>query len=203
MPANPTSESRHRRVLLRFLLLAAGVACLGGCSSSPGPRAGESSSAAPPSSGPVVPPFELEDQEGRTHRYPGSSERPTVLVLSGREAVPTNKEWDRWLLARYGAALQIYRILDLSDVPRLFRGYAIERVKEGAEPPGTPILLDWEGELLRRFSLRGDSTNILVVRPQGSVSAVVSGAPDAERTRRVAGELERLRDRGSDRDEKG
>lgn len=144
------------------------------------------------SEGIAVRPFHLSDQEGRAHRYDGRSEGPVLLIVSDRSAVPTNIEWDRWLLRVYGEDLTIFRLLDLSDVPELFRTYATSRVRDGAEPPGIPILLDWEGKYLRSLALGGGVTNVVVVRPDGRVTLVVSGSPDPTRTSRVAKELEWL-----------
>ena len=181
------------RQLPHLLLTALALCCTAGCASGAASRSGQTSSAESAPEGLVVPPFELEDQEGRRHKYTGRNKGPVVLVVSDRSAVPTNKEWDRWLLGRYGQGIDIFRILDLSDVPGILESYATTKVRESAEPPGIPILLDWKGTFLTSLSLEAKVTNIVVVGPDGRVSLTEAGSPDAERTARVARELERIR----------
>jgi len=131
-------------------------------------------------------PFELKDQEERIHRYEYRNNLPVVLVVSGRNAVPVNKEWDKWFTGAFEDKVIIYRILDLSDVPGLFRSYAVSQIKKGVEPPGLPILLDWEGKFIPAFNLKKESTNVLVADTNGVIRCIVCGRPEGDLTVEVS-----------------
>lgn len=189
---NVPAPSPVRSFAARSLVLAALVP-LGSACETEGERPPPASRTAAPETSPrSVPAFQLEDQFGAVHRYDGRSDAPVALFVSRREAADTNLEWDRWITPRYGEALRILRVLDLSDVPGVFRGIAISFVKDRAKPPETPILLDWEGTLLERLGLEGGTSNLIVVAPDGSIVLAISGPPEPGATARVASSLDGL-----------
>ncbi len=143
----------------------------------------------------VVPAFELKDQEGRLQRYPGTTETPAVFVVAGPDGVDSNIQWDRWLVHRYGETILLFRVMDFSSIPRIFEPIAVSRVRKGADPPGIPILLDWEKRFSSLLPLSKEASTVIVAGGDGRVALVVRGAPDAELKRQVSQRLDSLLER--------
>lgn len=161
-----------------------------GCSSSPPPPPvlpGVAGDAA------LLPPFELEDQEGRKHRYAGAGETPVVIVVGNRHQSETNIAWDKWITAHYGERVQLYRVLDLGDVAYLFKSFVVSRVRAASDPPGIPVLLDWDGWFRARLPLSEEASNAIVLDRQGHVRLVVSGGAEGKPAAAVAAELARMK----------
>jgi hypothetical protein len=144
-----------------------------------------------------IPPFEFEDQDDRIHRYEGKSEKPVVIMVAHRAGVDSNKAWDHWLTARFGEALLLYRVLDLSGVPGLFRGMAKSRVRKGVDPPGIPILLDWDGRFASLLPLSEGASTILLVNRDGLCAQVLRGSPDDKLEKELARGIEALLEYGN------
>ena len=140
----------------------------------------------------VLRPFTLEDQEGRVHSFTGECRTPVVLIVGASSAAGTNTEWDHALTARYGARIAIFRIVDLSAVVRLFESIAKSRIRDGADPPGVPILLDWDGAVASQCGLDTRETTLLVAGPRGRVSASFRGAPDDRSLEQAASAIDLL-----------
>ena len=144
-----------------------------------------------------IPPFEFEDQEDRVHRYEGKSDKPAVILVTYQDGVDSNKAWDHWLMARYGEALLLYRVLDLSGVPGLFRGIAKSRVRKGVDPPGIPILLDWDGLFASLLPLSEEASTVILVNRDGMCALVLRGPLDDKLKRELARGIEALLEHGN------
>ncbi|MCB9881751.1 MAG: hypothetical protein H6834_08175 [Planctomycetes bacterium] len=124
--------------------------------------------------------FTLRDQEDVERRYPGTSERPVLLIHGDSDTVESNTDWDHWTSGAFGDALIVHRVVNLESVPGPFQFVARRRIREGADPPGIPILLDWNGELARRLALPAKRTTLLVVDAAGHVVGRIEGPRTAE-----------------------
>jgi len=140
----------------------------------------------------AVPAFELTDQLGRLHRYPGTSETPAVFVVAGPDGVDSNVQWDRWLVHGYGDRILLFRVMDFSSIPRIFESIAVSRVRKGADPPGIPILLDWENLFSSLLTLSKEASTVIVADRDGKVVLVARGTPDAGLKRQVSRALDSL-----------
>ena len=140
----------------------------------------------------VLRPFRLKDQEDRVHSFTGEGHTPVVLIVGASSAAGTNTEWDHALTARYGARIAIFRIVDLSAVVRLFESIAKSRIRDGADPPGVPLLLDWDGAIATQCGLDTSETTLMVAGPGGRVSASFRGAPDERSLEQAASAIDHL-----------
>ncbi len=129
--------------------------------------------------------FEFRDQEDRLHRYEGHSARPVILIHGGTDSATSNTDWDHWLEQAHGERLIRYRLVDLSSVPGPFEFIAQRRIREGARPPGIPILLDWKGEMAELHSLASDRTTVLALDREGRIRARLDGPIDEDKRLRL------------------
>ena len=156
------------------VLLALTAALCGGCAT----PARKAPAGPAPGDALRIEPFELEDQFDRLHSYGGGGDRPVVLIAGGPDAAASNTEWDRRVTARYGDRLEIFRIVRLDSVPRLFEPFVVSRIKAEADPPDAAVLLDWEGRIFAMLGLGGDLTNLVLADAGGAVRLVLTGPPD-------------------------
>ena len=88
--------------------------------------------------------------------------------------------------------------MDLSSVPRIFESIAVSRIRKGADPPGVPVLLDWEGRFFDSLGLSEESSNVVLVGPDGTIRLIVHGPPGPELEKKVAGGIDLLRESDDD-----
>jgi hypothetical protein len=106
----------------------------------------------------------LEDQNGRRWLLAEALRGPAVLLVGTPGVSAASTRWDTDLLSNleHDPGIRVHRFLDLRGVPRLLAATVKARLRRSVTPPGTPVLLDWEGEVAA--SLRHDGTlPVLVV----------------------------------------
>jgi len=115
-----------------------------------------------------------------------------IIFIADRDGVPSNIGWDRWLVERYGDALRIFRVLDLTGVPELLAPLVRAKVREGAKPTGRSILLDWDGALAGPFPPPENATALVIARPDGTVAWVERGPPAEPHLSEAAARIDAL-----------
>ncbi len=137
----------------------------------------------------MAPPFQLEDQHGRTHslRFPG--DKASILAFGDRQGSEQIEGWIRPLYQRYGKRIDIFGVADVSAVPSWLRGI-VRRMFRGRLD--YPVMLDWSGEVSRSYGYGGGEANIFLVDRRGRIVLVETGAADAAGLERIYRALDEL-----------
>lgn len=124
----------------------------------------------------------FQDQFGRSWPLSPLLEGPCILVLGSPDTAESSTRWDVEVIspALRSVTVPVFRVLDVSGVPRLFSPIVRARLRDNVRPPGTPILLDWEGRLHRLLAAARDRTTVLVLDGSGGEIFRAEGEPDPE-----------------------
>jgi len=118
-------------------------------------------------------PFELRDQYNCPHRISFPAAGVTLMTVADRKGSEQIDGWVGPLKEHYGGRIAIEGIADLSAVPCLLRSMVREQFKKRR---AYPVMLDWEGPVVRRFNYRKDEANLFVVDREGYIAGRVAGA---------------------------
>jgi hypothetical protein len=124
----------------------------------------------------------LPDQYGAARTCDFSHHPLTVLTVADRQGCEQIGAWVLAVKERYGTKVDIEGIADVSAVPGPLRGMIRKKLKARVE---YPIMLDWSGEVIRRFDLSKNVANVFLVGARGKLLLTMHGLPDK-------GKLERL-----------
>jgi hypothetical protein len=134
--------------------------------------------------------FELADQFGqlRTCEFaPGCA--PLVLTIADRGGSEQVAGWIAAVKARYGGRIRIEGVADLSKVPVLLRPLVRSKFKSVSD---YPVMLDWEGKVVRWFPVAGKEANIYVINDGGVVLEADHGAATEQRLKKLYDCLDQL-----------
>jgi hypothetical protein len=164
---------RQVRLLLVGLMLA------------PAAATGAETRAVPPR--PAVA-FELKDQFDVPHAMAFPRTRLTVLAVADRKGSEQVGGWIAPIRERYPADLDIVGLADLGKVPFFLRGTVQGRFRKDC---AHPVMLDWSGQVAKRFGYEADAASLLILHRDGTVLLRFSGAANEERLRRVFETIDR------------
>lgn len=116
--------------------------------------------------------FTLSDQYGASKTLTWPRAKPCVLLFGDRESANDIPGWAQPLYEKFGDAIEIYGLADLSAVPTLFRPIALAAVK-GFTP--RPVLLDWTGATARAYGCQPRLANLFVINPAGHILTCQTG----------------------------
>ncbi len=136
--------------------------------------------------------FEMKDQHGKVHKYEGKGGKPAVFLVAGRDGVQSNIRWDGWISSRYREKVDLYRVLDLTGVPRLFESIVVQRTRENTGPDGPPVLLDWDCRFASLMALSEKESTVILTDREGKVRLALRGVPEGEAVAKVARTLDPL-----------
>jgi hypothetical protein len=108
-----------------------------------------------------------------------------VLLLGTPGVSDVSTRWDLHCLTELErtGGVPVRRLLDLSGVPRFLEPVVKDRLRGSVEPPGTPVLLDWEGEAAAAFALEGPLPAVILVDHAGREVFRSGGSPDDDKAR--------------------
>ena len=134
----------------------------------------------------------LADVYGAEQRLSDYEGRLVLLSISARHTVGVGDPWGaratEFLGDRTGDVVR-FRVVDLSDVPRIARGFARYRLRR-AWNKGHTILIDWDGAFSAAFGLDLRTFHIVVCDPDGTVRGAEHGTYTAAKFARAAVLLE-------------
>jgi hypothetical protein len=117
---------------------------------------------------------------------------PSVVIAGGPGASGAMTRWDVEIVSPAGGqGIPVLRVLDLSGVPRTVAWLVAARLEAGVEPPGTPILLDWDGEVAQALRCGSAEATVIVRGARGEVLERAFGTPDAASGERVRAAVRR------------
>lgn len=121
--------------------------------------------------------FVLEDQFSKEHSWEKFSGKPTVLLLGDREGSKFSDNWSKPLFTRYGNAIHLVAIADVSSVPFFLKGFIRGKFRDVYT---NPILMDWDGETVEYYDIQKNVTTFIAIDKQGVIRAHLSGKGTAE-----------------------
>lgn len=137
----------------------------------------------------------LEDQESRRWPLPDALQGPVVLLLGTPAVSDTSTLWDLDCLVDIdrNGDVPVRRLLDLSGVPRILESVVKGRLRKSVKPPGSPVLLDWDGEAARSFS-SGDPLPVVILLDRAGREVFRSGgSPDREKAHELRARVAAVR----------
>jgi hypothetical protein len=142
---------------------------------------------------PAAPDWRLDDQFGRPHASADYLGKPVLLIAGGSPAAKTFDGWIDAVLAAYGESADAlpFHVLGLADIgnaPRITHGL----IKLGLpRDRRRPVLVDPNGLVSAQYGVDSETSNQMVLGPDGAVLLHLRGIPvDTAQARVVA---ERLR----------
>jgi hypothetical protein len=149
-------------------LLLGGTFCVGG--------------EAQTSPAPALAPFELRDQYETPHRISFPAIHVTLMTVADRKGSGQIDGWIGPIKERYGDRIAIEGVADMSSVPAPLRSFVRERFKKSR---AYPVMLDWDGPVVRSFGYHKDEANLFVIDRQGRIKFHVFGATNPVALRQV------------------
>lgn len=144
--------------------------------------------AAPLRDGPIE--FALTDQNGvaRAIRYP--RDKVSVFVVADQKGSSEIAGWIAPIYARYENRIEISGIAALPGIPPMFHGLFQREFKKRLT---YPVMLDWSGDVARRFGYEKNRAQLLVIGRDGRVALRQSGGATDRGLAEVYREIDRLR----------
>jgi hypothetical protein len=146
---------------------------------------GQTNMAAPvhsPTNSVVFAPISLADQYGTARTCDFKGNRLTVLTIADRQGCEQIGAWVLAVKERYGTKVDIEGIADVSAVPGPLRSMIRKKLKARVE---YPIMLDWTGEVIRRFDLSKNLANMFLIGDGGKLLLTMHGQPDKSKLERL------------------
>ena len=115
--------------------------------------------------------WSLTDQYGRVHTPKELKGRVVLLVGGDKDAAGVSASWIRTTLTALGRGVDtsrvaVVRVADLRQVPVLARPFARAQLPTLDK---TPVLLDFDGVIARRYGFESGNSNQIVLGTDGKV----------------------------------
>jgi predicted transcriptional regulator len=125
-------------------------------------------------------PLLLTDQYEHPFELAGLLGSVVVLIDGDRTGSNFSGVWGRAVRARYKAPdypqLKIIFAAHLTSAPGFLHGFVRSKfMSKDAAHPASPILLDWQGAIARRYGFRDDVANVYVIDRDGILRYKGSG----------------------------
>lgn len=133
--------------------------------------------------------FELCDQFNRKCVYRFPKDKVSVLTFGDRKGSSQVEGWVKTLYERYRDRIDLHGVAVLASIPSLFHGYARDRFREKV---GYPVLLDFKGDVSKRYGYEKEKANIFIVARDGTVVLKMTGAATPAGLKRVCAEIDEL-----------
>ncbi len=135
----------------------------------------------------------LDDQHARAQAIHFPRERPSFLVIAGRQGTGEIAKWVKPVRASFGESVDIIGLADVHGIPGIFRPAVRAMVKKGSE---WPVLMDWTGETVGAIFLPGADIEVLVLSKTGQILVRIAGPVTDEGLQKVKERLAGLVPKG-------
>lgn len=133
--------------------------------------------------------IELPDQFEKLQKLSFPNTNLTVLTIADRKGSEQIAGWVEPVAKRFGTRVDVLGIADVSAVPRLLRG----TVRSAFRKEQThPVMMDWSGEVVKKFSPKEDVTTVLLIDGSGKILRRFEGAAKAADTQELCKLIEQL-----------
>jgi len=110
--------------------------------------------------------IELPDQFEKLQKLSFPNTNLTVLTLADRKGSQQIAGWVEPVAKKFGSRVNVQAIADVSGVPRLLRGTVRSAFRK---EQSYPVMMDWAGDVVKRFSPAADHATVLVIDGQGKI----------------------------------
>ena len=132
--------------------------------------ADEKSETAPPKVGDTAPDWTLQDAEEKEHNLKKLRGKVVFLIMGNRKIRKEDDKWAEAFQKVYGENEQIvaYIIGDLRSVPGFIpKGFIRSQLKKN--PPAVKFLLDWKGEVHKRYQTEKKKPTLYLISQKGTL----------------------------------
>ena len=133
--------------------------------------------------------FTLTDQDGATRVVDYPRGKVSVFVVADQKGASEIAGWIAPLYQRYEDRIEISGIAALPGIPPMFHGLFRREFKKRLT---YPVMLDWSGDVARRFGYEKQRAQLLVIGKDGRVALRQSGAANDRALAEVFREIDRL-----------
>ena len=155
--------------------------------------ADEKSETAPPKVGDTAPDWTLQDAEKKEHNLKKLRGKVVFLIMGNRKIREEDDKWAEAFQKRYGENEQVvaYIIGDLRSVPGFIpKGFIRNQLKKN--PPPVPFLLDWKGEVHKRYQTEKKKPTLYLISQEGTIAFHRKANFDSETYTELKEEIDRF-----------
>ncbi len=134
--------------------------------------------------------FTLTDQDGQPRAVEYPRDKVSVFIVADQKGSAEIAGWITPLYARYENRVEISGIAALPGIPPMFHGLFRREFKKRLT---YPVMLDWSGDVARRFGYEKERAQLLVIGKDGRVALRQTGAANDRALAEVFREIDRLR----------
>jgi predicted transcriptional regulator len=135
-----------------------------------------------------APYFLLHDQYNRAFTMRQCRGTVVVLLAGNREGSKQNHEWGARIAERYRNRVVIIGIADVRSAPFFMKG----RIKNNFKKEKVRVLLDWKGEVFKKYGLTDNGSNIILIDKSGVVRFLCSPGTEAGACEALFKEIDQL-----------
>ena len=132
--------------------------------------AAEKSETAPPKVGDTAPDWTLQDAEEKEHNLKKLRGKVVFLIMGNRKIREEDDKWAEAFQKAYGENEQVvaYIIGDLQSVPGFIpKRFIRSQLKKN--PPAVKFLLDWKGEVHKRYQTEEKKPTLYLISQEGTI----------------------------------
>ena len=133
--------------------------------------ADEKSETAPPKVGDTAPDWTLQDAEEKDHALKKLRGKVVFLIMGNRKIRKEDDKWGEAFQKEYGENERVvaYIIGDLRSVPGFIpKGFIRSQLKKN--PPPVTFLLDWKGEIHKRYQTEEKKPTLYLISQKGTIA---------------------------------
>jgi hypothetical protein len=126
-----------------------------------------------PQPGAVAPDFTLSDQYDTSVQLQQFRGRNVLLLGCGQNHLGIGRTWLSLLRERYADDLQVLPIADGSRFSFFIKLFLKSKIKSELRQDHPPsILLDWSGDVSRRYGMHPEKCNAVLIDPDGHIRSI-------------------------------
>ena len=155
--------------------------------------ADEKSETAPPKVGDTAPDWTLQDAKEKEYNLKKLRGKVVFLIMGNRKIRKEDDKWAEAFQKAYGDNEQVvaYIIGDLRSVPGFIpKGFIRSQLKKN--PPAVKFLLDWKGEVHKRYQTEKKKPTLYLISQKGTITFHRKANFDSEAYTELKKEIDRL-----------
>ena len=155
--------------------------------------ADETSETASPKVGDTAPDWTLQDAEEKEHNLKKLRGKVVFLIMGNRKIRKEDDKWAEAFQKAYGENEEVvaYIIGDLRSVPGFIpKGFIRSQLKKN--PPAVKFLLDWKGEVHKRYQTEKKKPTLYLISQKGTITFHRKANFDSETYTELKKEIDRL-----------
>ena len=132
--------------------------------------------------------FALKDQYEQMRHFDFPKTNLSFVVVADQKGSDQLPKWIQPVHDRFGPRIDIDGVADMSPVPAPLRGLVRRSFLKHSS---YPVMLDWEGAVVKQFRPRPNVANVYLVAKDGTVLENWSGPATSDQLKQLLAALER------------